>query len=192
MRSIWLHRIGFVLAGVVTVGALLAGCGPQKLPLTLCAEPEIAHHDQDIIIALDNPAEITLFLPSAWTGLAVYRMLLPETWAEYHYPQGSPAMHTTSQKMIEYCIPAGTLEPGTYKLTLQGRTGEEGAPFSLEVNLTVSEPAEYGSPHHFPPGTPQTNILRFSGNTSVMFTFLHFILIIVVKPYGGGRLGAKI
>lgn len=138
----YITRIGIfslVLAGIVTVVVLLAGCGPQtpSLPLSLCAQPDIAHQDDEIIVSLENPTGTELFIPVAWTGLAIYRMLVSETWTEYLYPQGSPAMHTTSQNMIQYSIPAGTLEPGGYKLTLQGRTGLEGTPFSLEVNFTV-------------------------------------------------------
>lgn len=140
MRRAWVIGCGLVAAGVVAMGALLGACnpGPQTLPLSLYAEPETACPNEEIIVALENPTGAQLFIPAFWTGLPIYRKLVTETWIEHLNSSGFPAMHSTCQDRVQYSIPAGTLDPGEYKLVLQGRFGEEGIPFSLEVNLTIS------------------------------------------------------
>ncbi|MGI6366387.1 MAG: hypothetical protein ACOX2G_11825 [Bacillota bacterium] len=135
----WLRNIGLAAAGAAVAGALLSGCrpAPEPLPLNLYAHSDIACGDEEIIFSLENPTGVQLFIPASWTGLAVYRSIFPEAWVEYLYPDGFQTMLSTSQKEINYSIPPGTLEPGKYKLVVQGRVGREGTPFSLEVNFTV-------------------------------------------------------
>jgi len=137
--SSWIHKSSLVAMGILTLSTVISGCGPNSttIPLTLYIDPVTACIDEEIIVALDNPTMTELFIPAAWTGLAVYQKMVPETWSEYLYPDGFEPMFTTSDALIEYAIPAGTLEPGSYKLVLQGRSGKDGTPFSLEINLLV-------------------------------------------------------
>jgi len=139
MARTWLQKSSLVAVGVLTVGAVLAGCGPgtPEFPVTFYADSVTAYWEEDMVVFLENPAMNKLFIPAAWTGLAVYRKMIPESWSEYLYPDGFEPMITTTEDRIQYSIPGGTLEPGNYKLILQGRIGRDGTPFALEVDLVV-------------------------------------------------------
>jgi len=122
------------------------GCSPGSaaLPLTLYVETVADALEESIVLALENPTNSRIFVPVAWTGIAVFQQLATGSWAEYHYPDKFQPMQTTTNGMIMYSIPPGTLEPGSYKLVIQGRIGSDGTPFSLEANINI-EPGHEAS-----------------------------------------------
>ncbi|HOB35054.1 MAG TPA: hypothetical protein PKL39_04825 [Bacillota bacterium] len=135
----WMAKPRVLAVGILTAGLLLAGCvSNSQGDLTLLAEPTNTFGvDEEIRIALANPSQSMLFVPASWAGLAVYRQLPSQGWGEHILPDIFQPMQATTASRIEYSIPSGILEPGNYKLVLQGRKGEEGTPFSVEVNLMV-------------------------------------------------------
>ena len=116
----------------------MTGCfsGAATLPLTLHVDGETAMGEV-ITLTLNNPMGHNLFLPAVWNGIAIYRRLPSGQWAEYSHPDGFQPMLSTAESKFSYTIPAGFLDPGSYKLVLQGRKGSEGKPFTLETNLEV-------------------------------------------------------
>ena len=134
-----LRNSGWIAVSLLSVGALLAGCAPgsAKLPLTLYVDTVAAAQDELIVIALDNPTKCKLFVPAAWTGIAVYKELATGNWMEYKYPDSYQPMRTTSAEKVLYSFPAAAFEPGSYKLVLMGRMGSAGTPFFLETDLDI-------------------------------------------------------
>jgi hypothetical protein len=139
MYKICFNRMGAV-AVLIIAGILLPGCipGSAQLPLTLYVDNETAATDDTIILILSNPLGYNLFLPTVWTGIAFFQKQPTGHWVEYSYPDGFQPMLSTADTKVVYNIPAGFLEPGSYKLVLQGRRGSEGIPFTLETDLKVS------------------------------------------------------
>lgn len=138
MLKSWVKVAGLVI--VVTGGVIFSACTPgvESLPLSFYIDIDLTAAADPIVLALDNPTGKNIFVPATWTGIAMYKKLATGTWAEYRHPTGYEPMHTTKDDRILYSIPDGTLEPGSYKLVIQGRIGEEGIPFSLETNFKLT------------------------------------------------------
>lgn len=140
MSAAWLKKSGFMAMGLLAMGAIVSGCSSDAAlpPLSLYVDEEINALNEEVLVTLDNPSESLLFIPTAWTGIAMYRLVDLENWVEYRYPDAFQTMQSTSAEKILWSIPAGILEPGSYKLVLQGRTGRDGSSFSLEANLQIT------------------------------------------------------
>lgn len=126
--------------GILAAGALLAGCGPTTTPPPLTLEVESVAADEAIVLALENPTCSKIFVPAAWTGLLIYQQITTGTWKEYKTPDVFQPSVNTSQAKVEYTIPTEELEPGNYRLVLQGRYGGEGTPFTLETIVEFDIP----------------------------------------------------
>ncbi len=94
--------------------------------------------DDEITLTLANPDKRRLFLPADWAGIEMFRQDTGGNWVEYKNPNAFIPMLNTSKRQLVYSIPAGTFAPGTYKLVIRGRIGQNGALFSLETNLDLS------------------------------------------------------
>lgn len=117
----------------------LAGCvGKAVSSLSLAVTGQPLSLDDEITLTLANPDKSRLFIPADWAGIEMFRKDAGGDWVEYKNPNAFiPMLNTTKRKLV-YSIPAGTLAPGTYKLVIRGRIGQNGALFSLETSLDLS------------------------------------------------------
>jgi len=141
MNSTWFIKSGLVAIGLLSIGALITGCSTDggSVPLYLYVDAS-DFLNEEIVVTLDNPTKSQLFVPESWTGLAVYEKLPTGGWVEHMYPGAFQPMVSTYSHQIEYSIPAGTLTPGSYRIVIQGRIGQEGTPFFLESDLDLLRP----------------------------------------------------
>jgi hypothetical protein len=117
----------------------LAGCVGKAVPsLSLAVTEQPLSMDDEITLTLANPDKRRLFLPADWAGIEMFRQDTGGNWVEYKNPNAFIPMLNTSKRQLVYSIPAGTFAPGTYKLVIRGRIGQNGALFSLETNLDLS------------------------------------------------------
>lgn len=134
------------IVGIISVGGLVAAAGfhfsgrdqAEALPLGISLSARAAAADEGVTLTIQNVMGRRIFVPSSWEGIAIYR-LEPGSWREYYFPSPYQPMVHTDQQEIHYHLPGGSLEPGRYKLVIQGRQGQDGRIFELETTLEVCE-----------------------------------------------------
>lgn len=137
MNSARFWKTGLIALGLLSVGTLMTGCDTVAALPPLDLYVDLANSlDEAVIVALDNPTKARLFVPVAWTGLAVFQEMPSGAWVELKCPDGFQSMVSTAEKIL-YPIPVDALAPGNYILVLQGRAGREGVPFYLEAQVGI-------------------------------------------------------
>jgi hypothetical protein len=133
------HRRLKGLVFLLVLILLTSACGGEVSPLALNVISTPSSLDEVITITLDNPDNCSLFIPVDWAGIEIFRIGTHGNWIEYMNHRKSVPMFSTSAGELIYSIPAGTFAPGMYKLVVRGRAGQEGASFTVEVNLDLSQ-----------------------------------------------------
>lgn len=144
MNKSW--TVIIAIAGIISVGGLVAAVGfhysgrnhAEAAPLGISLSTRAAAADEGVTLTIQNVLGQRVFVPSSWEGIAIYR-LEPGGWREYYFPSPYQPMVHTDQQEIHYYLPGGSLEPGHYKLVIQGRQGQEGRIFELETTFQVRE-----------------------------------------------------
>ena len=127
------------LVFLLVIILFISGCGGAVPPLALIVSSTPSSLDEVITITLDNPDNCSIFVPVDWAGIEIFRIETNGNWVEYKHNRKSVPMFSTSAGELIYSIPAGTFAPGTYKLVIRGRVGLEGASFTVEANLDLSQ-----------------------------------------------------